>query len=473
MNKKRLGIGVGAAVLVALLISLLLRPSAAQRSVQSAPEATRVDSPAPHAVAVQRLPAPPPAPKAPIIAELSVEKREVCSGEDNLLTVRLSDEAAKDPDLRITLPGFDAAGPEMVFRLYERGGHAQPEMPEVVVKGPNGAVASMKIPEVKVKDCMPGPSLMIEASVLANTQANYVFAGKIVNPGSTPFKPVSWAWDFGDGADATTTGRTVEHDYGDRPQMASYSTFLVTVRAADAYGVELMGRYNLELRNNGYDILKMKNVVLIIPDFNPRFPEMQADGIVAQRVRLHHAYDKPVTLQRMWSQRYRNGGHRTEDVERTEVDPRRILGTNVIAPGRGIEITATLDTKADPHTKLLSYAIEGTTDDGVIARGEFSVMLPSAPLPPEEREVVQDPVLVAQIIEARRLLGRDEVTEEDISKLRREGALDEVIQTAMAGAAARVRAEDANSTAEMPPMETNRARPERPGTKAASGAREM
>ena len=46
------------------------------------------------------------------------------------------------------------------------------------------------------------------------------------HPGPTAFKPVQWHWDFGDGRDATTKVRTVEHSYEDRPQRTGVSSFL-------------------------------------------------------------------------------------------------------------------------------------------------------------------------------------------------------------------------------------------------------
>ena len=72
---------------------------------------------------------------------------------------------------------------------------------------------------------------------------------------------------------------------------------------------------------------------------------MADDGRVTQRVRIHHASDQPVTLERVEVQRFRDNEQGVEEMQTTDVDPRQVLGTNVIPPGRGIETTAVFDTR--------------------------------------------------------------------------------------------------------------------------------
>jgi hypothetical protein len=360
-----------------------------------------------------------------VIEAVSVEKTEVCAGEDNLVTVRLAEGYASNDSIRIMMPGHNVAGAQMPFRLSFTGDRKeQPAMPEVVVFGRDGELATVKIPTVKVKDCDPGASLTIEAAMVANAADTFAFTATVRNPGATPFKPVEWRWDFGDGNDAVTKVRTVEHGYEDRPQNTRISAFLVHVRAVDAQGVEILGRYGMELRNRAFEALHVKNAVLLSTELTPRFPEMGPDGRVVQRVRVHHAYDKPVVVDRVFMQRFRHDADGNEDVQEVPVDPRQILGTNVIPPGRGIEAVATLDTRAEAGVGLLTYDIVGTSTDGIRASGQFSVMRPPELIPQEEREVVTDARLRAEILAVRKILGRDEVSIDDIMQLRREGALD-------------------------------------------------
>ena len=423
MNKTRLGVVVAVALLGCLLLLLLVRSS---RQRVPSPSIAAEDQAASQPPPSRGLPPQQPdVATGPVVEQIIVEKTEVCSGEDNLVTVRLAGEHNKDENLRIVMPSLGAAGAQMPFRL-SLSGKQQPEMPDVVIFGRDGALATVKVPTVTVKDCTPGPSLAVDVALAANTSATFALTAAIRNPGPTPFKPVQWHWDFGDGSDATTKLRTVEHSYEDRPQKTRISSFLIHVRAADAAGVELLGRHSLELRNDAFEVLHTKDVVLISTELNPRFPVMAADGRVTQRVRVHHAYDQPVTLDKVAVQRFRDNEHGVEEVQTTDVDPRQILGTNVIPPGRGIEATAVFDARAEPQTKLVTFDLHGKSADGIRASGQYSVLRPPELIPQEEREIVTDPRLKAAILAARSKLGRDEVSLDDMVRLKREGALDDL-----------------------------------------------
>ena len=415
MSRKRVGVAVAIALLAGLLLFLAVR-SPDSRSA-SAPSPVDQTTPSPprsdRAVPPQQLLAA----TEPVVEEITVEKTDVCSGEDNLVTVRLAGAHQNDENIQITMPGNGGAGRQMPFILGLTVAKQQPAMPEVVVSGRDGALATVKIPTVTVKDCTPGPSLSVEVALVANTSATFALTATVRNPGPTAFKPVHWHWDFGDGRDATTKVRTVEHSYEDHPQKTRVSNFLVHVRAADAEGVELLGRHAL-------DVLRSKNVVVITTELNPRLPVIADDGRVTQRVRIHHASDQPVTLERVEVQRFRDNEQGVEEMQTTDVDPRQVLGTHVIPPGRGIETTAVFDTRAEPRTKRVTFDLHGKSADGIRASGQYSVLRPSEPSPQAEHEVVTDPQVKAAILAARKKLGRDEVSLDEMVRLKREGALD-------------------------------------------------
>jgi hypothetical protein len=416
MSRKRVGLAVTIALLAGLLLFLAVR-SPDSRSVsgpapldQTGPSPPRSDRavPPPQLVAATQ----------PIVEEITVEKTEVCSGEDNLVTVRLAGDHQNDDAIRIAMPRLGGAGRQMPFILGLTAAKQQPEMPEVVVSGRDGPLATVKIPTVTVKDCTPGPSLSIEAAPVAGTSAAFALTATVRNPGPTPFKPVQWHWDFGDGRDATTKVRTVEHSYEDGPQKrARGSSFLVHVRAADAEGVELLGRHAL-------DLVRSRHVVVINTELDPRLPVIGPDGRVTQRVRVHHASDQPVTLERVEVQRFRDNQQGVEEMQATDVDPRQLLGTSVIPPGRGIEATAVLDTRAEPRIKRVTFDLHGKSADGIRASGRYSVLRPSEPAAQDEREVAADRQVNAALLAARKKLGRDQVSLEDMVRLKREGALD-------------------------------------------------
>jgi hypothetical protein len=415
MSRKRVGVVVAIALLAGLLLFLAVRsPDSRSTSAPAPVDQTTPSSPGSNRTLPQQQLV---AATEPVVEAISVEKTEVCSGEDNLVTVRLAGNHQDDENIRIAMPGLGGAGRQMPFILALTAAKQQPEMPEVVVSGRDGALATVKIPTVTVKDCAPGPSLSVEVAPVANTSATFALTATVRNPGPTAFKPVQWQWDFGDGRDATTKVRTVEHSYEDRSQKTRVSSFLVHVRAADAEGVELLGRHAL-------DVLRSKNVVVINTELGPRPPVIGADGRVTQRVRIHHAYDQPVTLERVEVQRLRDNGQGVEELQATDVDPRQVLGTNVIPPGSGIETTAVIDTRAEPRTKRVTFDLHGKSADGIRASGQYFVLRPSEPVPQEEREVANDAQVKAAIVAARKKLGREEVSLDELVRLKREGALD-------------------------------------------------
>ncbi len=420
-HKRRIGIVV-AIGLLGLLFLLMRRPH--RPSVATVPVAAERQLSAPNQIArplggaAQGAP-----PEGPVIEAIGVEKTEACNGEDNLVTVRLAGAHASDPNLRIIMPALSAAGPQMPFSLNLWDGK-QPEMPEISVYGSNGLLTSVKIPTVTVKDCAPEPSLAVAAALAPNTSATYAFTATIRNPGRTRFEPVKWEWDFGDGAEDTTGARTVEHSYEDRPQKTRMSAFLIHVRAVDAQGTEVVGRTGLELRNAAYETLRIKHAIVLSAELSPRFPSLGADGRVTEQVRVHHAYDKPVTIETVILQRFRHDSAGRELVQETAIDPRQVLATNVIPPGSGVAATASLDTNTDTDVAFLTYELRGTSLDGIRAWGQFSVMRPPEEIPQEKRQLITDARLKAEILATRTILERDRVTQDDVNRLAREGAFD-------------------------------------------------
>ena len=353
----------------------------------------------------------------PVVEEITVEKTEVCSGEDNLVTVRLAGDHQTDKNIRITMPGLGGAGRQMPFILGLTAAKQQPEMPEVVVSGRDGALATVKVPTVTVKDCIPGPSLSVEVALVANTSATFALTATVRNPGPTAFNPVQWHWDFGDGAR--------RHDQGSNRRAQ-----LRRPPARDA-GVELPRPCPRRRRGRSRAA---------------RPPRSRRPPVKKRRRHQHRAQPSPSDdrrrraghparphsprvrpaghVERVEVQRLRDNEQGVEEMQTTDVDPRQVLGTNVIPPGRGIETTAVFDTRAEPRTKRVTFDLHGKSADGIRASGQYSVLRPSEPIPHEEREVVTDPQVKAAILAARKKLGRDEVSLDDMVRLKREGALD-------------------------------------------------
>lgn len=97
------------------------------------------------------------------------------------------------------------------------------------------------------------------------------------------------------------------------------------------------------------------------------------------------------------------------------------LGLTQVQLGAGVEVEAALNTRAEPNVFSITYKLEGVTEDGLPARGTFSVMRPPPRPTRESSTPVTDPVFVAKIFRTRQLLNKPFVTDEDIWKLERDG----------------------------------------------------
>jgi hypothetical protein len=238
-----------------------------------------------------------------------------------------------------------------------------------------------------------------------------------------PFKPVEWRWDFGDGSTAVTSVGVVHHSYEGRAQESLFSQFLASVEIVADDGRKIVGRGGLALHNPAWESFAFKGAVLLMTAANPRFPERAPDGVVRQKVRVWHIHKDPVTITKVTVIHYYNGA--VAEAPPNVVDAQATLGTNVIPPGAGIEVPLALDTVADPDTFQVGYWLEGRTPDGYPASGMFAVMRPPAnPTKDRNDGLVRDPMLQAKILAARKILGKEFVSEEDLIQLERQGRFD-------------------------------------------------
>lgn len=379
--------------------------------------------PAP-AIVVTPLPDPEPvaaperAAPRPVIDEITVEKKEVCEGEENLVTVKAHAGDGADGDLRYIVAGIP--GDRVPVRRFAPSATLNgrpPPKARVVVLSPNGSVAFAEVPDYVVKDCKEEHPLAVTAQLLMNTWGRYALEARIVEDGSKErFQPVSFAWSFGDGLVATTATGAVEHDYEPRAQDAIDSRFLVSVEARDAAGRSVKGRASLPLHNAAYEAFAKKGMVALLTSLEPRFPELGADGVVRQGVRLRHLRGVPVRIERVTVTEVRADGS-----DAANASSPASLGVDVVPPGDGVALSLTLDTRAHPDVEQLRYELEGTSDDGHPARGAFAVMRPPPPPTPETAHPVLDEKLIARIKVAKSILHRP-VTDGDLAELARSGA---------------------------------------------------
>jgi hypothetical protein len=414
---------VAIAALICLAIWVVLgwrRPA----PTLAAPPPVTPESIAAPARETQRAPATAPAnPALPIVDSITVEKDEVCEGEENLVTVQAHTPDGNDAFLHYQVGSIRGSPVALRSYLDDRG---RPTAHRVSVFGKNNVVTSAPVPSFRVKRCDAARAVVIEHRLRPNTVAEFEFEARIVNRGSpdengaavAEVRPRGFRWAFGDGAREDGRDPRTVHSFASRPQETLYSHFLVTVDVLAEDGRDLQGRHAIELLNPAFEAFAYKGVVLLFADLDPRFPVLSAAGVVDQGVRLWHTRPGVVTITKITVTTRRLDGQRSPAAHPS---PGAVLGAAVIPPGRGLELRAMLDTRAEPETFSRDYALEGRAEDGHPARGAFSVMKPPT-LPSKARhEPISDPVLVAKVKMAREVLHREYVTDEDIWALERAG----------------------------------------------------
>lgn len=390
-----------------------------------APPPTPAEPPARVAVDAPRAAPVPP----PVIDAVTVEKQEVCSGEDNLISVRAHSPDGNDTYLHSTIgTGTGMRVPLRVW-LEPDGTYAQPV---VTVFGKDNVSTSVPVPRYTVKACEPERLVEVLSRRLPNADEDYEFLARIVElpkrdaAPRPPFTPVKYVWTFDDQHTVTTTTPTASHTMsgtGTQP-WGMYLQHLVRVDVFDAKGRKLTGRSSMQVLNTSFENFDKKGVVTLLARGTPRFPELGGDGVVRQTFRLYHQWKGPVRLERVTALRARvpERGAPPLPEEAAEVS----LGVDVIPEGQGVEVTVSLDTKAEPDVSVVTYALEGNTLDGHPARGTFSVMRPPPRPTKENSTAITDPVLMAKVKKARELLGQPFVTDEDLWRLEREGRFNDL-----------------------------------------------
>jgi hypothetical protein len=377
---------------------------------------------APGAPEVAPAAAPPPAP--PIVDEIQVEKQEVCSGEENLISVRAHTPDGHDAYLHYSVGA--GTGQRMPLRVW-RNDDGTYEIPTVTVFTKDNVSVTVPIPTYQVKECEPERLVHVMSRRVPNAEDEFEFLAKVVErpvrpgqPAPRPFVPARYVWTFDEEPAKTTTTPVVSHTLlGKAGADSMYTQHLVRVDVYDASGQKATGRSSLQVLNTSFENFDKKGIVTVLAVGTPRFPVLDEDGVVRQSFRLYHRFRGPVRLTKVTTIRAFQGNKEgPPPPEQVDVAS---LPVSEVPEGQGAEVKVTFDTKAEPEVFAITYALEGVSADGHPARGTFSIMRPP-PRPTRENSTpVKDPELLAKVKRARELLKQEYVTDEDIFRLEREG----------------------------------------------------
>lgn len=427
-NKKRTarrvaGLGAAALAIGALFVGVSpARPQHEQVREEVATATEPAKSPVAVASAAPRSPSSAEAEEPPIIDEVSVEKSEVCAGEENLVTVRAHTPNGTDAYLHYVV-GSEQGG-RVPLRAFPGPDGSWPRQ-YVRVFGRRNAMTQVEVPAYKIKNCTVARAAFVTSRLLPNSSAEFALDARVKELGSKedggarPFRPVRYTWAFGDGTTEVTTRPRVVHNYEDRPQNALVSEFLVSVEIRDEAGNDLVGRSLLQVVNPAFQNYAERGVVTIMSTPTPRYPEVGDDGTVRQKFRLWHHRDEPVTIEKVTLTRHYLETSEASPAE--NVDGKRALGISSIPPGKGVEISLQLGPEDEQQVSVMTYHVEGTTAEGIPVRGTFSLMRPPPKPTRENSTAVTDPTLLAKVMRTREILKKEYITAEDIADVDRDG----------------------------------------------------
>ena len=368
-----------------------------------------------------------------LIASVSVEKPQVCPGEDVLIKpVKMDVNAPVQFRVNLRTRGEQAI---LTFkqpgkrRLYVTAGDGR--------FGVDFKTANIEVLSDDHPDCANKPRLAL-VSRISRFQADSADIEVVGSKGLTG--NVNYAWDFGDGTAAQGSEKFVTHSFQERNQDRPSSTFVVRVTGKDARGTEAVARTSVTF-NNTYFLARI-NGAPAIPVTYDRFPKQDGGtfrttitfrNIEGTSIALSSALVKVHTCKEGPEPEAKNVPI-TSLISTTNLPARRSVSQTLTLPasvvgdagGCRAEITFVGDTvpgrQGQPVGPNVASRFSETT---------ATVFLELAPPPGADKGgmaaaapvIVRDQATLDKLQKARAILGRDQVTPQDILELEKQGKL--------------------------------------------------
>ena len=389
-----------ALVLAATVVGLLRGPRK-RPATTSAP----APAPAPPTFFVDRNSPPPAAAGAVIlhqgaeVARVLLDRPVVCPGETVLASV-------------IPAPGTTFA------RVLIDGGPANPavlswsrpgsrRLSVLLFPGEDRTAAIAGSFEVTVKErCPPAPALELRHTLRPDRDSARfeLTAAQGLQP------PLRLEWDFGDGTTATGGAGAVEHSYALRPQPGPVSTFVVKVIARDQHGFAALGRLALSLDNASF--LDGRRGRRVLPVEVDRFTAGSA-------LRIRNVHGEPLVLASALVRAAACRDGRALEARAAAAD---LLGDSPrLSPGQIWSGRLSLPDRLFPEPACTAdITIAGSTASGEPVTTRFALDLA---VPRTGTERITDAATIARVRKAQALLGRRQVTLDEVDQLAREGKI--------------------------------------------------
>jgi hypothetical protein len=375
---------------------------------------------------------------ADLIADVSVDKARVCSGESFLVRIQGKPENAH-ASLPIAELNFNIGG---TFGNEIAISPAAPGVEHYTVVASNGVdkvehrAFSIEVLPSDAEECAHRP--IVTLAVERAKQSPDLIVGRVVAHRGLE-EPIQYAWNFGDGTGVESSGPITTHDYALRDQSRILSSYLVSVDASDAHGRHAEGRATVHLMNNHYRA-RMFGSRLVQAVYD-HFPAPTATDYRVD-VKFRSFEPEPVVLERAkLIERSCLAGQR----DRTHALSTAELGATLrLEPQQASQVLTLRLPKALVGEDTCAIALELTGDTVPPHTGQT---LPNAPIeiqpvtsrinleiraapsaeqggaPTLARRAVRDPGLLKKLRQATEILGSERVTPAQLEQLERDGRL--------------------------------------------------
>ncbi len=310
----------------------------------------------------------------PIIDAVTVDKKEMCRGEENFVRIkaRVTDGSDAFLGYRFRDPRtgiINLTGPVIPFTVDEPS-HAPLR---VLVQG-KMATTSAQVPDVLVKDCLASRQVRIAVSRRVVAQDMVGLTAEVVEypPDGQqrvdPLVPVSYDWEFGDGESTTTTSAHLTHSYEGRDQRTRQSAFIVAVTVKGRNGQTAHGTTSVGFVNQSFGPLMFQNRVVI----SVRVDE--ATATEHEKIWLYHGFNWPVAIDKVeLVERQVTEGHARETLRRP-YSPSEFLGVTKLSAHQSVRLRDLDEFRPEAAPRQRIVEVHGWTPDGKEARGAFTLL---------------------------------------------------------------------------------------------------
>ena len=344
------------------------------------------------------------------IRKVHLEKETVCAGDEFEVRVDARDPDGREKDLIFKVA--EKVGNPVILKYYGEGTH------DIVVTVRDYTRIDTRTVTVNVVNCPDRPLVFMKA------------APHPMRPDEGEFEVIklegfsgrtSYLWDFGDGSTKKTDTGYATHNYFAREQKRFHSTFTVKVTVTDEKNASATARATIDFPNVQWISSQMGAAA--IPISYNRFP-VKKDGSYTVDVNMKNIHNESISFGDAEVEYISCDSDRPAEVRAYGAGA--LLSQTSIAGNAVANSTLTLAGGMMPKSNCnATIKLKGSTQSGTAVNATLYLTIPVSDedLKYKKHQVVEDPELDRKIQQAKKILGKDFVTVDELRTLEKEGKL--------------------------------------------------